>query len=261
MKPQSIAAVNRLPDGEKRTIYSRFIPRVLLGRYRIPADFTDDKGRPLLDLRCAEGSTDVEVTLRHTAAALDPLLYTHLTDTINGRIHVLLYVINDPESPRFDVDRLPDGTSTKFGSLHRNRDAERAAMDAGLAPGQVRTGLHTLRQSVQAFEEFAQSLGHDLYFVDPLYYHNAITFERYGFAYQSGRRLMEEIDRGFSPEGDLAARLDGSTPFRQPSHRSSVRGRSWAIHDGILGEPFSGVTMYKRIGVNAGLDTFPAGKW
>jgi len=261
VKPQSIAAVNRLPQAEKWAVYARFIPGVLLERFHLRGNFLDEAGRSLLDLRCAEGSTDAEVTLRHMAGAPDPLLYCHLTDTVSGQIHVLLYIINDPDSPRFDVDRLPDGTPTKFGILSRNLDAERAAMDAGLAPGQVRRGLHTLRQSVQAFEEFAQSLGHDLYFVDPLYYHNAATFERYGFAYQTGRRLMEDINFGFSPEGELTRRLDGSTPFRQPPQRASIRGRSWAIHDGILGAPFSGVTMYKRIGLDAGVETFAEGRW
>jgi hypothetical protein len=37
----------------------------------------------------------------------DPILYAHLTDTINGQIHVLLYILNDPDSPRFDVDKMP----------------------------------------------------------------------------------------------------------------------------------------------------------
>ena len=68
---------------------------------------------------------------------------------------------------------------------------------------------------------------------------------------------MERIERGFAPDGDLRARLDGSTPFRRPEAVHSVRLRSWAIHDGILGEPFTGVTMYKRIGEHAGVHTCP----
>lgn len=261
MKPQSIGALNRLPEEQKREIYCRFIPRVLLERFGIPIDLPDEDCRKLVEMRCDAGSTDVELIVRHVPEAPDPVLYAHLTDTVNGQIHVLLYIINDPESPRFDVDRLPDGTPTKFGSLIRNLEAEKAAKESGLAPGQVRRGLHILRQSVQAFDDFVSSLGHELYFVDPLYYHNAVTFERYGFAYQTGRRLMEEIHLGFSPGGKLTAALDGSTPFRHPVQRESIRGRSWAIHDCILGQPYTAVTMYRRIGALAGVDTFPGGKW
>jgi hypothetical protein len=118
-----------------------------------------------------------------------------------------------------------------------------------------------LRQSVEAFEDFVISLGHDVYFADPLFYHNAIIFERYGFAYLRGQRSMADIHRGFSQEGVLRAKLDGSTVFRQPDAADSIRGRSWAIHDGILGSPFSDVTMYRRVGHDARITTFPGGVW
>jgi hypothetical protein len=36
-----------------------------------------------------------------------------------------------------------------------------------------------------------------------------------------------------------------------------VRGRSWAIHDGVLDEPWDEVQIYKMIGVHAGIDSFP----
>jgi len=41
----------------------------------------------------------------------------------------------------------------------------------------------------------------------------------------------------------------------------TVRGRSWAIHDGILGEPFTDIHMYKNIGKFSGVNTFPGWKW
>jgi hypothetical protein len=104
-------------------------------------------------------------------------------------------------------------------------------------------------------------LGHGLYFTEPLYYHNAIIFERLGFAYQQGRRLMERIQKGFSPAGDLIPLLDGSTPFRKPEAANHIRLRSWAIHDGILGESFTNVTMYKRVGKHAGVSTCSGCEW
>ena len=134
-------------------------------------------------------------------------------------------------------------------------------MESGLAPGQIHHGLRLLGQAIDAFEDFVTSLGHDMYFTEPLYYHNAVIFERYGFNYQMGKRLMNSIQAGFQAGGDLTPLLDGSTPFRQPDAANSIRRRSWAIHDGILGEPFTNVTMYKRVGVSAGVNTTPGCNW
>jgi hypothetical protein len=200
------------------------------------------------------------MSLFHRADFPDPILYGQLSDTISGQTHVLLYILNDPASPRFDVDRMPDGRPTQFGTLGRNLAAEEAAMRAGLTPGQVRRGLRLLKPASIAFEAFVQELGNDLYFVQPLYYHNAVIFERLGFAYQMGRKLMERIDTGFAEGGDLLQRLDGSV-FRARPARNSIRLRSWAIYDGLLGEPFTNVTMYKSVGKNAGLSTAADAGW
>jgi hypothetical protein len=203
----------------------------------------------------------VELSLFHEERFPDPILYGHLTDTLNGQIHILLYIMNDPDSPRFNVDVTPDGLTTKFGTLRRSLDAEAAALSNGLTPGQVRRGLSMLNEAMATFENFVKYLGHEIYFVEPLYYHNAVIFERHGFTYQEGRRFMERIHKGFSTDGDLLPKLDGSTPFRQPNAADSVRLRSWAIHDGILGEPFTSVTMYKHVGKSAGINTCPDCAW
>lgn len=261
MKPHSIATINDLPKDEKEAIYQKFIPKVLLEKFSIAETFLDAQGRNLLRLECEAGTSNVILDLRHENNFPDPLLYAHLTDTMYDQIHVLLYVVNDPRSPRFNVDRMPNGTATEFGRFKRNIPAEVEAFSAGLAPGQVRRGLRILRYSIASFEEFVQSLGHDLFFVEPLAYHNAIVFERYGFNYQQGRRLMDQIHQGFQPGGYLFERMDGSTPFRKPGMCESIRHRSWAIHDGVLGMPYHDVTMYKRVGDHAGVETYPDGVW
>lgn len=257
----TISSINRLPLDDKRHIYSRLIPPELVARFNLQGDFIDATGKQLWELKADPGSPVAEMKLYHQAGFEDPVLYGQITDTLNAQIHVLLYILNDPDSPRFDVDRLPDGTATKFGTLARNLQAEQAAMEYGLAPGQVRRGLRMLSSAVQGFEQFVSSLGHDLYFAEPLYYHNAILFERFGFAYQKGMKLMGRIADGFSLDGDLVPLLDGSTPFRRPEAVSSIRLRSWAIHDGLLGEPFTDVTMYKRIRKSSGINTSPNTPW
>jgi len=109
--------------------------------------------------------------------------------------------------------------------------------------------------AITGFEMFIDSLGQVVFFAEPLYYHTAVLFERYGFAYQKGRKLMERIQSGFSPGGDLLWRLDQSTPFRVVEAANQIRLRSWAVHDGLLGEPFTDVTMYKHVGKSANIDT------
>lgn len=260
MPPSTIGGINLLDESEKRAMYSRYIPTSLLEKYNIPP-LTSAAGHDLLQFNFESGSTDVEMRLLHQMDFPDPVLYAHLADTLNGQIHVLLYILNDPKSPRFDVDKMPDGSPTKFGTLQRNIEAEKSSFEAGLAPGQIRRGLRLFGQAMQTFEEFISALGHDMYFIEPLYYHNAVNFERYGFAYQVGKRLMDSIHAGFQDGGDLKSQLDGSNLFRQPDAANSIRKRSWAIHDGLLSEPFTNVTMYKRVGKSAGINTTPDCKW
>ncbi|MFC1936877.1 hypothetical protein ACFLYP_04350, partial [Chloroflexota bacterium] len=236
------------------------IPTEIFEYFGLNPYLVDKEGNDLLDLTLPAGGTTAEISLYHQFGFPDPVLYGHLTDTMNGQIHVLLYIMNDPESERFDVDVMPDGSPTTFGINQRNLDAEAAALKAGLMPGQLRRGLSLLSEATRSFEEFVESLGHNMYFLEPLYYHNAIIFERYGMKYQSGRNLMEHIQAGFSPDGDLLEKLDGST-FRTAEAANSIRLRSWAIHDGILDEHFDRVTMYKTIGKHAGMDTAPNIPW
>jgi hypothetical protein len=261
VKPQSIAAINQLPLEEQIEIYSRFIPKELTELLKISSDFLDENGVSLLEIKAEKRRSDAIIELKHNRTAKDPVLFAHITDTLNLQIHVLLYIMNDPSGDRFDVDRMPDGTPTEFGTAQRNIPAEIASMNAGLAPGQIRRGLHLFQESVEAFERFVTSLGHDLYLADPLYYHNAVIFEVAGFSYLKGRRFMQQIDDGFQLGEAFAQKLDGSSPFRQPEMGPSICGRSWAIHDGVLGEPFTDVTMYKTIGKSAKIATFSGDHW
>jgi hypothetical protein len=187
------------------------------------------------------------------------LLYLELTDTRLNQIEVLLFIVNDPSSERFDTDRDWRGERTMFGTLRRNIPEELRAMKAGLAPGQVRRGLRSSRTLMPLFEDFVRRLGNEYYLMEPLAYHNAILFERLGFNYVQGLRKMEWIHSAFQPGGGLHQSLDASTPFRQTDAWRTARGRSWAIHDGILGEAWRGIRMYKRVGRRAGVDTFPDG--
>ena len=106
-------------------------------------------------------------------------------------------------------------------------------------------------------ERFTDALGIAMIVAEPLSYDNAIRYEKYGFDYLRGKRLMLEIDREFQPGGRYFLKMDGSTPFRMSGMERTVRGRSWAIQDGILDEPWDEVQIYRMIGVDAGINTFP----
>ena len=135
--PSTIAGLNQLPADQKRETYSQVIPPELLSQYQIPQNLIDAHGHDLFIMDCPADSSSAELALYHEAGAVDPVLFGHITDTIHGQIHILLYGMNDVLSPRFDVDRLPDGTKTSFGTNQRNLAAEQNALQAGLAPGQI----------------------------------------------------------------------------------------------------------------------------
>ena len=253
--PQSIRGINNLDRPQKEAIYRTLIPTDPLAQFGV--DIESD----LVRINAPPDTRGVEIAVFHETNADDPMMYLHMADTMNYQIVVLLLRINDPTSPRFNVDVDEQGLPTEFGSLRRNVPEEIRAMKFGLAPGQVRRGMRISRSAIDIFEDFVARMGHQLVMIEPLFYHNAILFERYGFSYVSGQTRMEWINEAFQPDGEACARLDGRSPFRQPEAANSVRGRSWAIHDGVLGEPFGNLRMSKRVGRHAGISTFPNATW
>ena len=134
-------------------------------------------------------------------------------------------------------------------------------MVAGLAPGQVRRGLGALRWLAERIETVMLCLNQRELVVQPLFYHTAVLFEQLGFSYIHGLARMAAIAQGFEMGGELRAKLDTSTPFRRPELADTIRGRSWAIHDGILSEPWDKVRMVKHLGIHAGITTPPGVTW
>lgn len=259
--PGTIREINDLPRAQKTAIYQSLIPTWVYPLFGInPADNTV-RGVEAIRFRCPSGSSAVEISVYNAPELAEPVLYLHMGDTFNSQLAVLLVIVNDPTSPRFDVDVDENGRSTQLGTQGRNIGEEIRALRAGLAPGQVRRGLRIFRSAVPVFDEFVRRMGHDLYLIEPLFYHNAITFERYGFAYSRGLQTMNTIHHDFLPGGRLHARLDSTTPFRSPDAWQTVTGRSWAIHDGLLDHPFTGIQMYKRVGKDAQVTTFPDARW
>lgn len=209
--PHTIQEINALPTPEKLAIYHSLISDWALDLFSIdPVTMTID-GQSVVQIVCPAGSWSMEMSIYHSPQALEPSIYVHLADSNLSQLMVLLVRIGDLTAPRFYTDILPDGTPTNLGTTHRNIPEEIRAMQAGLAPGQVRQGLRGFRESVPVFENFVRRMGHDLFMIEPLSYHNAIVFERYGFSYLYGQKHMESIHQEFLPDGDLHQKLDGST--------------------------------------------------
>lgn len=254
----TLREINQLPPAERDRIYGGLIPvrlRQLLGI--APQGFDDAAGRRLVRIIAPAGLGLARIEVRRSPEDADTVLFVELADTQYRQMELSFCIIADPAAPRFDVDRDSAGRDNCFATLGRNIPEELRAMAAGLFPNQTRRGLKLFGEFFALFERFVDALGMEMIVAEPLTYDNAIRYEKYGFDYITGKRLMLEIDREFQPGGRLYRRLDGSTPFRRPGIERTVRGRSWAIHDGIMDEPWDEVRIYKLIGEHAGVDTFP----
>lgn len=259
--PISINSLNELDQNIKQRIYRSLIPHNLLFRFDIdPITWMGPDKTTCVSLKAEAGTGKVYLEARSPFDPDDPFFILEIEDNRFHKLDLNLIVINDPNSERFATDLNDEGKSTLFGTIRRNLVAEEAALMAGLAPGQVRQGLRGSGEVLHQLETFLIGLGHRAINLEPLTYVSAWVFERRGFAYIQGHKLMNDIHEEFQPGGRLHAALDGSTPFRQPEQWRTVRGRAWAIHDGILGaidQHWDRLRMIKQIGRHANVNTFP----
>ena len=263
--PVSIRSINNLPENAKRRLYRALIPIGLLTRFGInPRNWKGSEGEPQVDLFAKPESGLVNLSIWHDGNRNDPFFTIELEDNSHNGIDLNLLVLSDPGADRFRTDFDANGVRTEFGTVRRNLGAEEQAMQAGLAPGQTRAGLRASSDVFNHLESFLTLLAHHAYFLEPLSYASAWVFERRGFAYVRGHQLMDQIQVEFQPEGRLHQQLNGSTPFRQPTQWNTVRGRAWAIHDGILENldtRWDGLRMIKQVGRHAGVTTFPEAEY
>ena len=255
----SLRGINELATAEKERIYASIIPSRLFELLDIsPATLSGPDGLRRVSIIAPQGMGLARIEVKRHPHDPSTVFFLDITDTHYRQMELSFCVISDPSSERFAVDVDSFGKDNCFTSLGRNIPEEIRAMQAGLYPNQATRGLRMFGEFFTLFERFVDSLAMDMIVAEPLTYDNAIRYEKYGFDYLNGRRLMEQIDREFAPDGSLTARLDGSTPFRMPGMGASVHGRSWAIHDGIMDEPWEDVRIYRLVGVDAGVNTFTA---
>jgi len=261
-RPTSVGQLLDLSEAEREPYLDFLVPPEIKAHYGLPArgPWQRDEGGPYR-WTAIPGAHAVRVEVWPDPNAADPAQIVELTDTYLGHMEAAWIVVNDVAQPRFDVDRAPDGTPLALGSADRNLREEIRALAAGMAPNQVRPGLRVFRPLIERIEGFAELLGIGILFVAPLAYHNAVKYEKYGFTYASGREELEWIHREFLPRGALRRRMDGTRPFRMPWMADTIRGRSWAIHDGVLERRWMAPQMYKFVGRSFSTCTFPNAPW
>ena len=258
----SIQEVNALPREVAEALYARLIPEEMLERFRIdPATLRGANGARTVRITAPADKPWARVEVRAAADDRDPALLVDVEMSPLSVPELAFVQITDPHRPRYAIDRDHDGRDTLFGTVSRNLEEEVRAMKDGLAPGQVRPGLRLLARVLETMESFCRLIGQEIFLIEPLFYHSAILYERRGCGYLLGRDVMDDIHASFGDSGAFRAALDGSSPFRHPEAGFTVRGRSWALHDGVGGSAWGGVKMYKAAGRHAGTDTFPGGSY
>jgi hypothetical protein len=253
----SLRLINELDTIEKERIYTSILPPRLLELLNISSEtLCGCDGIRRVSIIAPRDMGLARIEVKHHPDDARTVFFLDITDTHYRQMELSFCIIADPAAPIYSVHVDSSGNNNCFTSLGRNIPEELRAMRAGLFPNQAVRGLRMFGEFFALFERFVDSLSMDMIVAEPLTYDNAIRYEKYGFDYLRGRRLMEWIDREFTPGGSLTERLDGSTPFRMPGMENSVRGRSWAIHEGIMDEPWEDVSIYKLIGQDAGVKTF-----
>lgn len=254
----SLGEVNLLPREIMEALYLRLVPPELLDRLGVNrVTLAGSDGLRRVRITAPDDKPWARVEVRASPDDRDPLLLIDVEMSPFAVPELAFVQITDPAAPRFSIDRDADGRDTLLGTAGRNLEEEIRAMRSGLAPGQVRRGQRLLGRVLDRMERFCRVIRKEIFLIEPLFYHSAILYERHGCGYLLGRDVMDELNGGFAEAGALRARLDGSSAFRSPDAHRTVRGRSWALHDGVLGHPWSGVKMYKAAGRPAGMATFP----
>src|SRR5262245_49769045 len=214
---RSIQELNGLPGEVRDALYTRLVPPEVWRRVGAdPRTGRDAAGHQLARVVAPHDESWARVEVRASRDDRDAVLLVDVEMSPFGVPELSFVQITDPTAERFGIDRDEDGHDTLFGTATRNREEERRALEAGLAPGQVRRGLRMLGGVMAAMEGFCRLLGKELFLVEPLFYHSALLYERQGCAYLFGEDLMTRIHGEFQPGGRLHAALEAGEPFRQP---------------------------------------------
>src|SRR4030042_5304866 len=259
----SIAKLNRLPKEERDQVYLRLVPEVIFEKFQIDRQTLVNRfGERVVTGIFPPDENFGCIEVKYRAGEKDCIFSCQVSlETFMQSLYLDFLIINNPFSERFNVDIDEFGNETLLGTRSRNVPEEIRALEAGLGLGMGRHGLRLLKDFVKSLEAFTTFLELKTITLGAFFYHNAVLWERHGFTYFKGGKMMEKIHKEFQPGGLLYEKLDDSTPFRRKGMEKTVRGRSWAIYDGIFVEAFDeeweSPKMYKMLDKDLKVNTFP----
>ena len=200
-----------------------------------PATLCDRDGARLVRVTAPADKPWARVEVRSSAEDRDPALLVDVEMSPLSVPELAFVQITDPAG-RALRDRPRPGRARH---ALRHRVAQRGGGGAARCrtaspPARCGGACGCSRGCSTRWRASARLIGKEIYLIEPLFYHSAILYERRGCGYLMGRDVMEEIHAGFS-RGRVAAhgarRL--LADFRAPEAARTVRGRSWALHDGV----------------------------
>jgi hypothetical protein len=259
----SIAKLNRLPKEERNSIYLRLVPETIFEMFQIDRrTLMNPSGERVVTGVFPPDENFACIEVKYRSEDKDCIFSCQVSlEAFMQSLYLDFLIINNPFSERFNVDIDELGRDTLLGTRSRNIPEEVRAMEAGLAPGMVRHGLRLVGEFEKSLEAFTATLELKTITMGAFFYHNAILWERHGFTYFKGGKMMERIHNEFQPGGFLYQKLDDSSPFRRKGMEKTVRGRSWAIYDGIFAEAFDeeweSPKMYRMLERDSKVNTFP----
>ncbi|HQU14458.1 MAG TPA: hypothetical protein PKV70_09440, partial [Thermodesulfobacteriota bacterium] len=177
----TIHELNRMPVSERSALLSLLVPSRLFSMFSIaPRTFRNPSGIECVKFTCPDEMPFFQIDVRRDPADTDAAYFLDVSTSAFGQMEISFIIVNDPDGERFGIDLDENGRETYFGTARRNVPEELRAMEAGLAPGQVRRGLRMMSEMVACWDAFFGRMGYKFYFLEPLGYNSAILYERAG---------------------------------------------------------------------------------
>lgn len=171
----SVYEINKMTEKERERLLSVLIPSRFLELFAIdPVSWANPAGTRCVRFICPEGMPFFQIDLRRDPADRDAAYFLDVSVSPNEQMEISFIIVNDPDGERFDIDVDDTGQDTYFGTARRNLREEIRAMEAGLAPAQVRRGLRAMGDLIACWDDFFGRTGHRFYFLEPLSYNSAI---------------------------------------------------------------------------------------
>jgi len=156
--------INALEETEKERIYREILPDSLFERFRISGEtFLGADGERAVRFITPAGLGVVRIHVRGNHRDRDDAFFLEIADTHYHQMELSLCVINDPSSPRFDVDVDEHGRDNCFSTMGRNIPEEIRSMEAGLYPKPDPSGNEDVRRIPGGFRAFRRCSGYGIH--------------------------------------------------------------------------------------------------